>query len=326
VDNINDLLFRFKEHLAVLNRSSATVKAYAWHVREFLGAVNPDDIRRVTRDVIEDYVAGLYDYSTKEDRPYRLNTIILNVRSIKRFFEFLESANIVFINPTEFIREPRKAKGLPKSLLTSKEAGKVLDQPNLGTLVGIRDRAILEVFYSAGIRLEELCSLSIYDADLCGGLLRVNCGKGQKDRVVPMGRHAVRFLREYISKVRPWFTKKNRTNRHLFVGRFGKPISKQVVGSMVRTYARAAGIKKQVSSHTFRHTFASALVKNGADIVAVQKMLGHADIKTTQVYIRSLGMDVKSAHKKTHPRERDKEGVGTIKPRIERKTPQHEPK
>jgi len=325
MDNVNDLLFKFKEHLAVLNRSVATIDSYTDHVRLFLEALDIDDIKKVTRGVIEDYIAGLYDYRSKDNKPYTANTIMLKVRSIKRFFEFLEFANLIFINPAEFIKEPKKERSLPKAILTPKEARCVLDQPNLGMLKGIRDRAVLELFYSTGIRLGELCALTIYDADLQGGMLRINQGKGKKDRVVPVGRHAVRFLREYITKVRPRFTRKNRTARHLFVNCCGKPLSKQVAAIMVRTYARAAGIKKQITAHSFRHAFATTLLKNGADIAAVQKMLGHADLKTTQIYIRSLGLDIKSAHKKTHPRERDKEDKSTTKPRLKRIRPKREP-
>jgi len=314
MEDTNDYLFKFKEHLSVLNRSPATIEAYTDHTRAFLNSV--DDIKQITRRDIEDYIAGLYDYKTIDGKPYRIGTICVKVRSIKRFFEFLEKANIVFINPAECITEPKKEKGRIKSTLTRKEANKILDQPNLGTLPGIRDRSILEVFYSTGIRLNELCALTIYDADLTGGMLRINKGKGSKDRVVPMGKHAVRFLREYITKVRPKLTIKNRTCRHLFVNRYGGIISDQVAIVMIRRYVRAAKIKKQVTAHTFRHTFATVLIKNGADITAVQKMMGHSDIKTTQGYLRSLGVDIKAVHKKTHPRERDRED--RKRPKIER--------
>jgi site-specific recombinase XerD len=155
-------------------------------------------------------------------------------------------------------------------------------------------------------------------------MLRVNQGKGKKDRVVPLGKHAVRFLREYVAKVRPRLTKKTRTERRLFINRLGAPVSDQVVSIMIRTYARAAGLKKRVSAHTFRHTFATELVKGGADIIAVQKMLGHSELKTTQVYLRNASVDVKSAHQKSHPREREREEAGTIKPAIERIRPERE--
>lgn len=321
-----ELLFKFKEHLKVLNRSPATIEAYLMHVQSFLKSVDAPDIMRITRSIIETYIAGLYDYRTTDNKPYGIATICLKVRSIKRFFEFLEKANIIFIDPAEFITEPQKKQSRIKETLTNDETRKILDQPNLGTLSGIRDRAILEVFYSTGIRLNELCGLTIYDADLQGGMLRIDKGKGNKDRVVPLGKHAIKFLQEYISKVRPHFTRKNRSNRQLFVDCYGKPLSDQVVMIMIRNYRKTAGIKKQVTAHTFRHSFATALVKNNADIRAVQKMMGHADISTTQIYIRSLGIDIKKEHQKAHPRERDNEDVKTVKPRIERKKGYYERK
>lgn len=315
-------MFKFKEHLAVLNRSPATIKSYGDHLKRFFDAIEQSDMKQVTPVVIEDYITALYDYKTKDGKPYSSSTICTKVRSIKRFFEFLQSANIIFIDPAERIKEPRRKISLPKDILTPKEVNKILDQPNLGTRKGIRERTILEVFYSTGIRLSELCGLTIYDADLTGKMLRVK-GKGQKERVVPMGKHAVKFLREYIRRVRPHYTKKNRSSRYLFVNKSARPISIQTVEVMVRRCARAAKIKKKVSPHTLRHTFATLLVKNGADITAVQKMLGHSYLRTTQVYIRSLGIDIKSVHQKTHPREKDKLDKRSIKADIERVRPQH---
>jgi len=320
--NNDELVFKFKEYLKVLNRSPSTIKYYTDYSKEFLDAAGVDDVKAVTRAVIENYIAGLYDHRTRTGKLYSNGTICLRVRSIKRFFEFLETSNIIFIDPAEAIKEPQKVKRLAKRVLTRKELLSLLDQPNLGTLVGIRDRAVLELFDSSGIRTEELCRLTIYDADLTGKVLRVK-GKGQKDRAVPIGKHAVKFLREYVTKVRPHYTKKNRSSRHLFVDIHGKPIGKQAVSVMVRKYAKAAKIKRAVSPHAFRHGFATALIKNGADLMAVQKMLGHAYPSTTQIYIRSLGLDVKSVHQRTHPREKDKTDRKSIKPNIERVRPQH---
>jgi integrase/recombinase XerD len=320
---VNDILFGFKEYLKVLKRSAATVETYAEHVQSFLDTLETD-VKSVTRTMLETWIAGLYDHRTKEGKPYTAATISIKVRSIKRFFEYLEEANHIFINPAEFIREPKKAQGLPRNILTIAEARQVLDQPNLGTLKGIRDRAILELFYSTGVRIGELCGLTIFDADLQGGILRINKGKGRKDRVVPMGKHAVRFLREYITRVRPHFTRKNRTERRLFIDAFGKPLSRQMTGAGVRRYGKAANIGKAVTAHTFRHTFASALVKNGADLNAVRKMLGHANLTTTQTYLRALGIDLKAAHAKSHPREKEREE--TAKPALERIRPAYERK
>lgn len=323
MESVNDILFGFKEHLKVLHRSPATVVAYSEHVKGFLDAEGPD-VKAVTRTKLEAWIAGLYEHKTKEGTPYKAGTICLKVRSVKRFFEYLEKENIVFINPAEFIREPKKVRNIPRNILSPAEARAVLDQPNLGTLTGIRDRAVLEVFYSTGVRLEELCALTIYDADLQGGMLRINKGKGRKDRVVPLGRHAVKFVREYVMKARPHFTRKTRTERRLFTDYMGKPLSKEVVSIHIRSYARAANIGKKVTAHTFRHTFATGLIKNGADIVAVQKMMGHADLKTTEGYLRTLGIDLKAAHKKSHPREKEREEH--VKPALERIRPLYERK
>lgn len=315
----NDLLFQFKEHLAVLNRTEATIKGYGDHVRLYLATL-AKDIKAVTASDMEAYIAGLFAWRDENNnRKLATATVIIKVRALKRFFEFLETKNIIFINPMERIREPKKEKTLPRAVLTTKEVQKIFEQPNLGTLTGIRDRTVLELLYSTGIRLNELVSLTIYDADLQGGMLRINQGKGRKDRVVPMGRHAVRFLREYITRVRPRSTKNNSRVRSLLVDRYGKQVSKQVVSILVKTSARKAGIEKKISAHTFRHTFATELVKNGANIVAVQKMLGHVSLTTTQGYISALGLDLKKVHAKSHPREKDKVKTSAVKPQIREK-------
>jgi integrase/recombinase XerD len=325
-DTNNKRLFQFTENLKVLNRSEGTIKAYTMQIKLFLKQQDPSDLKAITSTDMESWVASLFDYKQEDGKGYTTGTICLKVRSLKRFFEFLESANIIFINPMEEIREPKqdKYKKIPRDILTKAEITKLLDQPNLSTRTGIRDRTVLELFYSTGIRLQELCKLSIFDIDLQGKMVRINQGKGRKDRVVPMGKHAVRFLREYITKIRPEFSKKNRKSRVLFLNQLGDPLSKQVVSIMIRNCVKRAGLtNKKISAHTFRHTFASVLVKNGADVVAVQKMLGHTDLSTTQGYIRTLGVNLKKIHSKSHPREKDKVSRKSIKPDIKRMRPEY---
>ena len=316
-DDFNDLLFAFREHLRVKNYSPATISSYRDHLQGFFNYLREKevtDLRRVTRDFLEGYQVKLAGQISQTGRGYAAATISVKVRAIKRFFEYLEETGHLLINPAEYIKEPEKETRLPRVVLTREEAGKVLDRPNLSTLTGIRDRTVLEVFYSTGIRLEEMMRLTIYDCDLQGGFLRVNKGKFAKDRVIPLGKHAVRFLKEYIAHVRPQHTKNDKTVRNLFVNQSGKPLSKQVTEIMVRNYARAAGLRKKVSPHTFRHTFATELVKNGADITAVQKMLGHSDLKVTHIYARVAGVEVKETHARHHPRERDREPGSEISP------------
>ncbi|MEW6585363.1 MAG: tyrosine-type recombinase/integrase [Nitrospirota bacterium] len=309
MDNFSEHLSGFTEHLRVKNYSPATIDAYTEHLQfffEYLDESNITDIKRVTRDVLKTYQLRITESGGKRCSRFTPATVSVKLRAVKRFFLYLEETNAILINPAEYLREPESGKRLPKVVLTEEEARKVLDQPNLSTMSGIRDRAILEVFYSTGIRLEEMVSLTIYDCDLQGGLLRVNKGKFAKDRVVPLGKHAVRFLKEYITQIRPQHTKKNKTVRTMFVNKDGEPLSKQMIEIRIRRYTRQAGIQKQITPHTFRHTFATELIKNGADITAVQKMLGHARLKTTYIYTKVAGVEVKKTHSKHHPREKDK--------------------
>jgi integrase/recombinase XerD len=319
-NEFNDLLFGFREHLKVKNYSPMSIAAYSGHLKglfEYLQEEETTDIKRVTRDTLKDYQLKITEHREESGKGYTIATISLKIRAIKRFFEYLEETNQILVNPAEYLKEPEKETRLPRVVLTEDEVRKILDQPNLSSMAGIRDRTILEVFYSTGIRLEEMVNLTIYDCDLQGGMLRVNKGKFAKDRVIPLGKHAVRFLKEYITHVRPHHTRENKTIRNLFVNQNGKLLSKTVIEIIVRRYARATGIKKKVTPHTFRHTFATQLVKNGADITAVQKMLGHSSLKITHIYTKVAGIEVKKTHSSHHPREKDKAVKEEITPEIE---------
>jgi len=308
VSAFDDLLFAFREHLRVKSYSPASIATYTDYLRGFfayLGEIGVGDVKRVTRDHLQAYRLRLAEHRCRGGRGYSVSTLCIKVRAVRRLFEYLEATNRILVNPAETFKEPKKETRLPRAVLTAKEARRILDAPDLSLVIGIRDRAMLEVLYSTGIRLGGLRRLSIFDCDLQGGLLRVNKGKGAKDRVIPLGRHAVKFLKTYLTKVRPHYTKGNRAERCLFVSRLGAPLSEPVVQKAVRKYARAAGIRKKVTPHTFRHTFATEMVRNGADITAVQKMLGHSDLSVTQLYTRVAGVEVKNTHRLSHPRERD---------------------
>ncbi len=292
------LIEQFENHLNTLNRSPNTVKSYVRHVKHFMDTITIS-VKKINKQHIENYIAEFYD------KQYSSNTISMKIRSIKRFFEYLEQTDQIFIDPSEQIKEPREKQTLPKDILTIEEANQLLEQPDLSMPIGIRDRSIMELFYSTGIRLDELCSLKINDVDISAEIVRVNNGKGQKDRIVPMGDYAAKFLDKYITKVRPHLTRFCPINENLFVNMFGHPIDGQSVYVMIKKYSQKAGINKEVSAHTFRHTFACLMLKNGADIRAVQKMLGHERLYTTQRYIRSLKIDLKKIHENTHPREKD---------------------
>ncbi len=303
----NDLFIKFSEHMKVKNYSPATLAAYGSHLLcffDYLRDTGISDIRRVTHDVLKSYQIRITE-QRKEGKGYSTATISMKIRAVKRFFKYLEYTHQILINPAEQIKEPRKETMLPRTVLTADEVKRILEQPRLDSAVGIRDRMILEIFYSTGIRLEEMTNLTIFDCDLQGGFLRVNKGKGAKDRLIPLGKHAVMFLKEYISRVRPRYAGSNKSMRFLFLSRFGQPLSKQIIEIFVRGYAKKAGITKKVTPHAFRHTFATELVRNGADITAVRKMLGHSSLSITHVYTKVAGLDVKKTHSSYHPREKD---------------------
>ncbi|MFQ5901636.1 MAG: tyrosine-type recombinase/integrase [Thermodesulfobacteriota bacterium] len=327
-DNFNNLLFTFREYLKVKRYSLATIHTYTRELRalfRYFKGIGIKEIKRVTRDILKNYQVSIIQYRDTKGKGYTTATLSLKVRAVKRFFEYLEETNRILINPAEYLKEPKKEHRLPRVILTEEEVRRIFDQPNLSTMRGIRDRTVLEVFYSTGVRLGEMVNLTIYDIDLQGGLLRVNKGKFAKDRVIPLGRHAIRFLKEYITHVRPHYTRKNKTIKTpstklrtcLFVNQVGGPLSRQSIQLMVRKCAKRAGIKQKVTPHTFRHTFATGLVRNGADITAVKKMLGHSDLKVTQIYTRVAGKEIKNTHTKHHPGEKDKAIKEDIKPKIE---------
>ncbi len=310
----------FIKHMKVKNYSPASISAYCEHLPglfAYLKEAGITDVKRVSREHLQTYQLRVMEHTSARTRGrYSSGTICTKTRAMKRFFKYLEDAGTILINPAEHIKEPKKDIRLPRAILSEDEVQKILDQPRLGTMSGVRARALLEVLSSTGIRLEEIINLTILDCDLQGGLIRVK-GKFSKDRIVPLGKHAVRFLKEYIMRVRPTQTKKNKAVKNLFVSRFSEPLSKQVVELMVRNYAKKAGIKKKVTPHTFRHTFATELIRNGADITAVRKMLGHSSLSATNIYIRVAGVDVKKTHTLSHPRERGDEAGEDASPDIQ---------
>ena len=298
----------FRDHLRVLKRSPATLAGYTDGLKLFFAFLDQKgigDFRAVRRADIQAYQAALVASGR-----YATNTIHVRLRAVRRFYEYLDRAGKILINPALGFPLPKLENRLPRTVLTLGEMRRLLNAPDTSTLSGIRDKAMLEVFYSTAIRLGELCALSIYDVDVNGGFLRVHSGKGAKDRVVPMGHKATQYVKEYLRHVRGQFTKNRRDERTLFVGKqWGTPINPQIVGILVRQYAKKTGLKKRVTPHVFRHTCATHLMADGADVVHVQRLLGHSCISTTQIYTRVAAREVKQTHRKTHPREHDAEPV-----------------
>ena len=223
-----------------------------------------------------------------------------NFSALRGFHKFLILNQVTNTNPTTFLETPRLTRKLPE-VLSLKEVETILNQPDVTTPSGIRDRAILEVFYAAGLRVSELIALQQENVFLDEGFVRV-IGKGNKERLVPIGREAQHWLRLYLARVRPQLTRGVLSRGQVFLNRFGKPFSRMGVWNIVQKYVRAAGIERRVYPHIFRHTFATHLLENGADLRAVQELLGHADIATTQIYTHVNRRYLHEMYRRYHPR------------------------
>jgi len=290
----------YLESLKVRRYSASTMRTHARALltfEQFLAGRGLDDVRAVTRDHIRDHQAGLTAQKT-------LATVHVHLIALRRFFEHLETTDAILVNPCVGLKLPHLPKKLPKAVLTPGEARAVLDAPDTQTRTGIRDKAILEMFYSTGIRSGEMASLTVHDVDYRNGFVRVNKGKGGKDRVAPMGKKACNYVREYLQKVRAVWTKKNRDERALWISAIEPhgPMKQQAIDVRARFYARQV-LKRTVSPHVWRHTCATHLVANGANIAYVQRLLGHRSLETTQRYSRVAIPEVKKTFKK-HPRVR----------------------
>ncbi len=220
--------------------------------------------------------------------------------SLKGFFLYLLKNNYIIKNPIEKITAPKIAKRLP-GVLDVNEIDKILSTPDVKEKLGLRDKAILELFYACGTRVSELIDLKVNDLFFDDEIIRV-FGKGSKERLVPIGSSAIRWVKEYLKKSRPLLMKKSKSENNLFLNSRGSKFSRMGVWKIIDRYVKEAGIEKEVHPHTFRHSFATHLLEGGADLRAVQEMLGHVDISTTQIYTHVDRDYIKQIHKQYHPR------------------------
>lgn len=292
------MITEFKRQLKVRGYADATIDIYRKNLdrfREYLESVQITDARKVSRQVVLDYQAKVMSGDNA------METKALKLRCVKRLFEYLTETNKLLINPSEGIVETCRKNMKIGVTLTLEEMKRLLEQPNLSFPGQIRDRAMMEVFYSTGIRLDELLNLEVYHADLKDKILYIRKAKGGRQRVVPLGTHAVLYLKEYLQKIRPIYARSKPKERRLFLCQNGDPLTCGAIQGRLREYRIKADIKKSVSPHTFRRTCATHMVQNGADIRYIQKLLGHRSLNTTQRYTRVKPVDIKSVHNRTHP-------------------------
>jgi integrase/recombinase XerD len=258
------------------------------------------EIKEIGRQTILDYQSKVMA------ERIAMESKALKIRPVKRFFEWLVETHQLLINPAEGLVETCRKNRKIGTTLTLGEMQKLLAQPNLSLKTHIRDRAILEVLYATGIRLDELLNLEVYHVDLKDQVLYIRKGKGRKQRVVPLGKSPAKYLKEYLEKIRPYYAKKNPKERRLFLLNTGLVMNPASVRTMIRGYRVQAGIKKPVSPHTLRRTCATHLLQQGADIRYIQELLGHKSLKTTQIYTKVMPVEVKETHDRTHPNQKQK--------------------
>ncbi|MCG0275004.1 MAG: site-specific tyrosine recombinase XerD [Thermosediminibacteraceae bacterium] len=273
-----------------------TIESYKRDLKSYicyLKAQNIADIKSTSKTTIISYLL-LMQKSGKAS-----SSISRACAAIKSFYHFLARERYIDEDPTINLGTPKLEKKLPR-VLTVQEVERLLEQPDTTDPLGFRDKTMLELLYSTGIRVSELISLTVDDVNLDMGFLRC-FGKGSKERIVPIGSFAISYLRQYIIHIRNQLIKDKATNI-LFVNHKGKALTRQGFWKIIKKYARKAGINKEITPHTLRHSFATHLIENGADLRAVQEMLGHADISTTQIYTHLTKTRIKEVYDKTHPR------------------------
>lgn len=294
---MRELIDKFLDYLSVeKGLSKNTILAYGRDLGAFslyLGSKGAGSIDKVTRHDITDYLLKLKDSGISS------NSISRALVAIKMFYRFMVQEHLAKDDVAGILESPKLVRALP-DVLSSPEVDKLLGSPDIRQWQGIRDKAALELMYATGMRVSEMVELAAEGLNLDVGFVKCT-GKGDKERIVPIGKSAKEAIMRYTEKVRPKLLKKSH-DKHLFISRLGKKISRQSFWKMIKRYTRQARIKKTVTPHTLRHSFATHLLEHGADLRIVQEMLGHADISTTQLYTHINKDRLKSIHKQFHPR------------------------
>jgi integrase/recombinase XerD len=287
----------FLTHVKVEKGLSAnTVAAYQRDLAKFnvFAQKSKLALEAVTRDDLVDFLAGLYREKLES------RTVARHLVTLRNFFRFAQIQEIITTDPSLNLESPKIRRTLP-GYLRLEEVERLLAQPDAKTAAGLRDRAMLEVLYSTGLRVSELTSLRVTDLDSRVGCIRC-IGKGDKERIVPAGRKALSIVEKYLRDARPELLGKGVSSQALFVNRRGHSLSRVGVWKILSAYGRRAGLRVALTPHMLRHSFATHLLERGADLRSVQLMLGHADISTTQIYTHVVEERLKQIYKAHHPR------------------------
>jgi len=302
---IRELIPIYLKHLKTLGRSYYTIRGAKYGLADlakFLEEEKAPCLEDLTNDILYEYQQELAFRLTAKGRLLSLRTQGQSLGVVKAFTRFLKQKDYLVRDPGEAIKLPKKPKRLPKVILSHNEIQKLMDAPNIRTNKGYRNRIVLEILYDTAIRRSELSGIKINNLDLNAGFIHVR-GKGDKDRVVPLCKRVCRLVANYIMMVRPELLQGKDTG-HLILNRWGQKMDPNSIWAVVKRCAYLAGIRKTVSTHTFRHTCATHMLKNGAPVRHLQEMLGHESLESTQLYTRVTINDLKKIHAKYHPGER----------------------
>jgi integrase/recombinase XerC len=291
---------RFLTYLRVERNASAhTIKSYGEDLAALCEYLADDQDRlpspgEITTLDLRGYVAAM------SDADYAKSTVVRRLASLRSFFRFGQREGWIASNPAKALRSPRKGKHLPHFLSTD-EIARLLETPSADDPLGMRDRAILETMYSAGLRVSELVDLVDSDLDFAGGLVRVR-GKGRRERLAPVGSFAVRALKRWLSMRKLARDADRKGDSPVFVNKFGRRLTTRSVARMLEKHLRTADLDRRTTPHTLRHSFATHLLDRGADIRSVQELLGHRSLVTTQIYTHVSSAGLRAAYEKAHPR------------------------
>lgn len=277
--------------------SKNTIESYLRDLRTYLNFLKTNQL--IAWDDIDRYAILSFLQQLKEEKK-SANSIIRMVSSLRQFHQFLRQEKLATVDPMAHIDTPKKAQTLPK-VLSTKEVEILIETPNTSETLGIRDRAILEVMYATGLRVSELTELKLDDLHLSLGLIQT-IGKGDKERILPLGDLAIKWTETYLNHSRSRLERPNQRSSYVFLNHHGHKLTRQGIWKNLKLLVQKAGIEKAVTPHTLRHSFATHLLENGADLRTVQELLGHSDISTTQIYTHITTLRMSSVYKTYHPR------------------------
>lgn len=278
--------------------SQNSIQSYRRDLMQYINYLSEEKIDNW--DSVDRYVVLVFLQKQREEGKSD-NSVIRMVSSLRRFHQFLKQEKFTVEDPMLYVHTPKKAQTLPK-VMSANEMNRLINTPDTTKVLGIRDRTILEVMYATGLRISELVNLKMEELHLSMALIQT-IGKGDKERIVPIGDEAVSWLDTYFQRSRPYLQRKSgEESPYVFLNSQGMQLSRQGVWKKMKKMVKEAGIRQNVTPHTLRHSFATHLLENGADLRIVQELLGHADISTTQIYTHITKHRLKDVYSKYHPR------------------------